>query len=161
YPTGQPVLPIPWAVLWLLGTAYLVWRLGDARYAILGIWMLAALAGSALTIDTPTLQRALMIIPTLALVPALFLDRLASSAPAIRFPVFNIRSVSQQSIKPRKSKVTEWVTWGLIGAFVLFSAFQVLTYYFGPYTDKALYIEFTLAGRYMEKLNPKTDVVYD
>ncbi len=179
YPTGQPVLPIPWAALWLLGTAYLVWRLGDARYAMLGIWILAALSGSALTIDTPTLQRALMIIPTLALVPAIFLDRLATGlriadrglrinddrSPSFLRRLWTPRSASRIRVNPqsavRSPQLVRLVTWSLIGAFVLLSAFQVLTYYFGPYTDKALYIEFTLAGRYMEKLNPKKDIVYD
>jgi 4-amino-4-deoxy-L-arabinose transferase-like glycosyltransferase len=54
YPTGQPVLPVPWAALWVLGTAYVVWRSGDARYAGLAIWLVAGLAGAAFTIDTPT-----------------------------------------------------------------------------------------------------------
>jgi len=186
YPTGQPVLPIPWAALWVLGIAYLVWRLGDARFAILGIWILAALSGSALTIDTPTLQRALMIIPTLALVPAIFLDRIASglrnnedrySSFVSRFGPLRtasriwvnplsaflrrLRTLPSQAQNHRNPQLVRWVTWGLIVAFVLFSAFQALTYYFGPYTDNALYIEFTLAGRYMEKLNPQKDVVYD
>ena len=42
------------------------------------MWLLAALGGSAFTIDTPTLQRALMVVPLLALLPAIFLDRVAT-----------------------------------------------------------------------------------
>ena len=80
YPTGQPILPLPWAALWVLGTAYMVWRVGDVRYAMLACWMLGGLAGAAFTNDTPTLQRAVTVIPLLALLPAIFLDRLATGA---------------------------------------------------------------------------------
>jgi 4-amino-4-deoxy-L-arabinose transferase-like glycosyltransferase/DNA-binding beta-propeller fold protein YncE len=166
YPTGQPVLPIPWAALWVLGTAYMVWRLGDARYAILGVWLLAALGGSAFTIDTPTLQRALMVVPLLALLPAIFLDRVATGAAGSgrwaagrivvsgRWKIGNLLPTAHRPLPTI-------LAYALIAAFILLSAFQVLTYYFGPYTAKALYSEFDLAGQYMEGLDPKHDVVYD
>ena len=87
YPTGEPILPVLWAALWMLGTAYLVWRAGDVRFAVLGLWLLSGLAGAALTIETPTLQRVAGMVPTLALIPALYLDRVATGAPPLRWRV--------------------------------------------------------------------------
>ena len=78
YPTGRPILPVPWATVWILGTAYVAWRIGDARFAILGAWLIAGLAGAALTNDTPALQRVAGMVPTLALIPALFVERVVS-----------------------------------------------------------------------------------
>ena len=52
------------------------------------------------------------------------------------------------------------MTAAVLVAFILFSAFQTLTFYFGPYTAKANYLEFALAGQYMEKLDARHDVVY-
>src|SRR5205823_2127733 len=84
YPTHQPILPIPWAALWLLGTAYAAWRIGDARFGVLWLWIVGGLAGAALTNDTPTLQRVAGMVPTLALVPAIFLDRVAGGIAEFR-----------------------------------------------------------------------------
>jgi 4-amino-4-deoxy-L-arabinose transferase-like glycosyltransferase/DNA-binding beta-propeller fold protein YncE len=153
YPTDQPVLPLPWAVLWVLGTAYVLWRIGDARYAITACWLVAALAGSAFTVEAPTLQRALMIIPLLALLPAIFLDRVASGVPPLGDKL--------RRIAPGPARAKRWATAAVIAVLVIVSAFQTLTYYFGPYTAKALYVDFTLAGDYMQSLKPNRDVVYD
>ncbi len=151
YPTGQPVLPVPWAALWVVGTAYMVFRLGDARFAVLALWLLGGLAGAALTKDTPTLQRAVTMVPTLALIPALFLDRVASGLPPLR----------RLRWGQARSRVVRWAPNIAIAALVLLIGMQTLTFYFGPYTARANYIEYTLAGRYVEKLDPEHDIVYN
>ncbi|MDQ3931177.1 MAG: glycosyltransferase family 39 protein, partial [Chloroflexota bacterium] len=150
YPTKQPILPVPWAALWLLGTAYVVYRVGDVRYAVLAIWLLSGLAGAAVTNDTPTLQRVAGMVPTLALIPALFLDRLASGFQpgALRRPRAGRARIARQAVNFS------------IAAIVLGMGTMAVTYYFGPYTAEAHYLEYTLPGRYAEKLDPQRDIVY-
>jgi 4-amino-4-deoxy-L-arabinose transferase-like glycosyltransferase len=150
YPTGEPILPVPWAALWLLGTVYMVFRLGDARFAILALWLLGGLAGPALTRDTPTLQRAVTMTPLLALLPALFLDRVASGVPRLR------RKLMQTRVR-----VVSWAPNVAIAALVLLLGIQTLLFYFGTYTARGNYVDFTLAGRYIEKLDPKRSIYYD
>lgn len=149
YPSHQPVLPVPWAALWLLGTAYLVWRAGDARYALLGIWLLGGLAGAALTNDTPTLQRTATMVPILSLIPAVFLDRVIGGA-LLAWPV-RVRW---------RARALRLAANSAVAALVLLLATQTLPFYFGTYTAEAHYYEFTLVGRYAQKLDPARDVVY-
>ncbi|MFL5732311.1 MAG: glycosyltransferase family 39 protein [Chloroflexia bacterium] len=149
YPTGQPLLPVPWAALWVLGTAYAVWRVGDARYALLCAWLLGGLAGAALTNETPAVQRVAVMVPLLGLVPALFADRVVGDLPA-RLPT-----------RARwRSRALRLATSAALLAMALMLALQTIPYYFGPYTAAAHYEEFTLTGRFAEKLDPQHDVVY-
>jgi 4-amino-4-deoxy-L-arabinose transferase-like glycosyltransferase/sugar lactone lactonase YvrE len=155
YPKGEPMLPVPWAALWVLGTAYMVWRVGDARYGLLALWLLGGLAGAALTTDTPTMQRVVGMVPLLGLLPALFLDRIASGLRAL---VAGSGAGARQA--GRYAAVASTGANLALAGLVLLLAYQCLTFYFGPYASKALYIEFTLAGRYVEKLSPHRDMVY-
>ncbi|MDQ2806156.1 MAG: glycosyltransferase family 39 protein, partial [Chloroflexota bacterium] len=150
YPTGLPILPVAWAALWVLGTAYWLWRVGDVRFAVLGTWVVSGLAGAALTNDTPTLQRVAGMVPTLALVPAIYLDRLARGAVLLRRPRPWSRPV-------RLGRLAYGV---LLVVLVGSLALQTLTFYFGPYTAAAHYYWYTPAGRYTEKLDPQRDRVY-
>ncbi len=150
YPTGVPILPPAWAALWVLGTAYWIWRVGDVRFAVLGAWVLSGLAGAALTNDTPTLQRVAGMVPTLALVPAIYLDRMARGAPALRRP----------RPWPVGVRLGRLAYSALLLVLVGSLAVQTLTFYFGPYTAEAHYYWYTLAGRYAEKLNPQRDRIY-
>lgn len=151
YPTNEPVLPILWAALWLLGSAYLVWRVTDARYAILGIWILSGLAGSALTVGAPTLQRVAGMVPALGLVPALYLDRMASG---FGIPKLRLR----EAWRPRLLRAAANVA---IVVLVVALAAQTIPFYFGTYAPKAIYGEYALAGRYAEKLDPAKDKIYE
>jgi 4-amino-4-deoxy-L-arabinose transferase-like glycosyltransferase len=157
YPKDEPVLPLPWAAVWVLGGAYMVWRAGDARYGVLALWLLGGLAGTALTNDTPTIQRLVGMVPTLGLIPALFLDRVAGGFNGNRLwraiPVFTERAGPAVAIKPLMANLA-------LAGFVGLTAYQCLSYYFGPYTAQAHYIEFTLAGRYIEQLDPGHHMVY-
>lgn len=150
YPTGQPILPVPWAALWLLGTAYIVWRAGDARYALLGLWLLSGLAGAALTNDTPTLQRVTGMVPLLGLIPALYLDRIAGGLPPMR----------RQLRLPLRQRVLRWAVNLAIAILVMALGVQTVSYYFGPYTAQGNYAFYSLAGRYAATLNPDHDAIY-
>jgi 4-amino-4-deoxy-L-arabinose transferase-like glycosyltransferase len=150
YPTGQPILPVLWAALWVLGTAYLVWRAGDVRFAVLGIWLLSGLAGAALTNDTPTLQRVTGMVPVLALIPALYLDRVATGAPPLRWRA------------PWRSRagLLRGVLAGLTAVLVIGLGAQTLSFYFFQYVPQELYYWYSRAGRYVQPLDYRQDTVY-
>ncbi len=150
YPTGLPILPVAWAGVWILGVAYMVWRLGDVRFAVLAVWIVSGLAGAALTSDTPTLQRVAGMVPTLALVPAVYLDRVARGIPPVRWRV----------ALPPRTRILRLALDGALVLLVVLLGAQTLSFYFGPYTAAAHYYWYTLAGRYAAQLNPQRDLVY-
>ena len=152
YPTDQPILPVPWAALWVIGTAYMVWRLGDARYTVMAIWLLSGLAGAVLTNETPSLQRVAGMVPLLALIPAVFIDRVASGLSPLVL-------LERGPTRVRLPRVGRWVLNGGIALLVAAMAAQSLIFYFGPYTAKANWAEFALAGHYVENLDPAKDVI--
>jgi 4-amino-4-deoxy-L-arabinose transferase-like glycosyltransferase/sugar lactone lactonase YvrE len=150
YPTGMPILPVAWAAVWILGVAYMVWRLGDVRFAVLAAWILSGLAGAALTTDTPTVQRVAGMVPVLALLPAVYLDRVVRGIPPVPWRV----------ALPPRTRVLRWALAGVPVLLVVLLGAQTLSFYFGPYTAAAHYYWYTLAGRYAAQLNPQRDLVY-
>ena len=136
--------------MWILGTAYVSWRIRDARFAILSVWLLAGLAAAALTNDTPSLQRFVGMVPTLALIPALFLERLL--ADRIWTPSANQEPWSPFD-RPHVVNVAAAV-------FVLGVAVETIPFYFGPYAKAAHYYWYTLAGRYAQRLDHRRDMIY-
>src|SRR5262249_2617564 len=123
YPTEQPILPVAWAAVWVLGIAYLVWRAGDVRFAVLGLWVVGGLTGAALTNDTPTLQRVATMVPALALVPAVFLDRVGRGIP----------SVPRRLARIRPAPLARGAFNGMLALLVIAVGAQNLYFYFGPY----------------------------
>ena len=150
YPTGQPILPVAWAALWVLGCAYLIWRAGDVRFALLGLWVAGGLAGAALTNDTPTLQRVATMVPTLALVPAVFLDRIGRGIP----------TVSWRRPRLQPFRLVRGAFTALLVILVIALGIQTLSFYFGPYTAAAHYDWYGIAGRYAGTLDPARDRIY-
>lgn len=172
YPTGQPILPVPWAALWVLGTAYMVWRVGDVRYAALGIWLLSGLTGAALTTDTPSLQRVTGMIPTLALIPAMFVDRV----------LFGSLPLATRKRKDAKSprllnRLPTLATIGRVAALTLFvvaSGVGNWRFYLDDYNRRVMYdqhnlvsgleryqqtISFSLVGRYVQTLDKAHNMI--
>jgi hypothetical protein len=147
YPTGAPVLPLLWAALWILGIGYVVLRASDVRFAVLGIWVVGGLAGSALTIGAPTLQRTALMLPMLALVPAIFVDRVA-------------RDCTFSPLPGRFRTIRYFHANVLIGILVIGLGIQTLGFYFGVYTPRHMYADAVYAGRYVQTLNRKAVVVY-
>lgn len=154
YPTGQPVLPIGWAALWILGTAYVIMRVRDARFALLGLWLLFGLAGAALTTGDPTLQRTAGMVPTLALIPAAFLDRVTRGIPA------RLVTIEPGPRVPWLPAFRVSAVHLLLAALVAVLGFQTLTFYFGSYAPQQLYYDATLVGRYAQTLDPARDIIY-
>ncbi|MEO5952751.1 MAG: glycosyltransferase family 39 protein, partial [Chloroflexia bacterium] len=68
------------ACLCLLGMAYGLWKLWDARYGIALVWFVVGLAGVAFTMDTPHVQRIVGSWPVLMIFPAVMIDRVLASA---------------------------------------------------------------------------------
>lgn len=62
-------LPPLEAIIFMLGMAYMLWRIKDPRYLVVFIWFWAAvILGSALTDGPPTSQRMLMSMPALVII---------------------------------------------------------------------------------------------
>jgi 4-amino-4-deoxy-L-arabinose transferase-like glycosyltransferase len=170
YPTGQPVLPVPWAALWVLGTAYMVWRVGDVRYAVMALWLLSGLTGSALTVDAPNIQRLTGMVPTLAFIPAVFMDRVAFGA----LPVLRRKGSKQATWRNRLPPVAATTATGALALFVVLSGVANWRFYLDVYNQHVMYnqhnfvsgleryqqtINFSLVGRYVQTLDKKRDMV--
>jgi DNA-binding beta-propeller fold protein YncE/4-amino-4-deoxy-L-arabinose transferase-like glycosyltransferase len=65
-----------WAVLALLGLAYALSQVWDARYGLALIWFAVGISASILTVDTPNLQRFAGAWPVAMLFPAALADRI-------------------------------------------------------------------------------------
>ncbi len=150
YRTDNPVLPVPWAALWVLGTAYILFRAGDIRYAGLAVWLLAGLAGAALTNDTPTLQRVAGMVPLLGILPAVFADRMLAGRwiSGIRYTPLN---------NPGRARLLRNA---VAIALVLVLAWQATSFYFLEYAPRNTWMNLTLAGRYLENMDPQQNVAY-
>jgi sugar lactone lactonase YvrE len=59
-----------------------------------------------------------------------------------------------------QARASSWLTGVALAILVVALGAQVLTFYFGPYTAQALYQDFTVAGRYIDRLDPRHDLVY-
>ncbi|HYO50422.1 MAG TPA: glycosyltransferase family 39 protein [Chloroflexia bacterium] len=77
--TGEPAAKPIEAALIILGLALSAWRWRDARMATLSLWFWATLfAGGVLTIDAPYMPRIVGLVPVLAIVAAIPLNKLAA-----------------------------------------------------------------------------------
>jgi len=83
-PTGRPLFPRPLAALTLLGALYATLRSPrDPRLAILALWFWLGLLGMVLTVETPAVQRAAMLVVTLPILAAVVTWEMASRTAAI------------------------------------------------------------------------------
>jgi hypothetical protein len=68
----EPYLPAAEAIVFMLGMAYILWRIKDPRYTVIFVWFwTAVILGSALTGGPPTSQRMLMSMPALVVIIAI------------------------------------------------------------------------------------------
>jgi len=74
------------AVLTVLGIALAAAKSRDFRFALPTLWFFGGLLGSALTLDTPSVQRLAGAWPAVVLFPALLLERIARAAEGARHP---------------------------------------------------------------------------
>ncbi len=127
----QPYLPAAAAIFFMLGMAYTLWRIREARYLTIFLWFWAAIIlGSTITGGPPTSQRMLMSTPALAIITAIGFSKIIE-------------------IIPQKKQFTRWIGIILPLAFVLFIGFQNLSYYFGEYRT----------GHYFE--DPTNELTYE
>ena len=85
YNSPQPYLTPLAAVFFVLGLAYVIWRLGDPRFMTLLAWFWSVVIfGSTLTDGPPSSQRLLMSAPALALIVALGLRHTANALAQVR-----------------------------------------------------------------------------
>jgi 4-amino-4-deoxy-L-arabinose transferase-like glycosyltransferase len=78
----RPYLTPLAAIFFVLGLAYTIWRIREARYFILFIWFWAAIVlGSTITGGPPTSQRMLMSTPALAVIVAIGLCKVTENIP--------------------------------------------------------------------------------
>ena len=74
------LLPPVLAAITLLGLAYVVFKVWDARFGLLAIFTFFGMLGAILTIDTPSVQRLAGAWPAMMLFPAILLDRVSAAA---------------------------------------------------------------------------------
>jgi hypothetical protein len=85
YNSPAPYLPAVAAIFFVLGLAYVVWRLGDPRFMTLFAWFWSVvILGSTLTDGPPSNQRLLMSMPAVALMVAFGLQKTASLLERLR-----------------------------------------------------------------------------
>lgn len=119
------------ACLCLLGMAYGLWKLWDARYGIALVWFVVGLAGVAFTMDTPHVQRIVGSWPVLMLFPAVMIDRVLASA----WPL-NIKFARR------------WLTIPVIALFV-FASYEAIREYFVVYESGCSICASTVQARYV------------
>lgn len=108
-------LPDTAAILFMLGMAYMLWRIKDLRYMIVLVWFWAVvILGSALTGGAPTSQRILMSMPPLVIITALGLEKILWAFKQFYQPVARLIPV-------------------VALALMLYIGYQNINYYFYDY----------------------------
>ncbi len=103
------------AIFLMLGLGYAVWRIKDSRFLVLFLWFWAAIIlGSTITGGPPTTQRMLMSMPAAAILVALALSRMVDAL------------LQDGKLARRLGTI-------VILAFVLYTGYQDINYYFGEY----------------------------
>lgn len=115
FSSPRPYLPAAEAIIFMLGIAYVLWRIKDIRYTVVFIWFWAVvILGSTLTGGPPTSQRMLMSTPALAIIVALGMTSILN--------VFN-------QLYPRTLKFSPIILLGLM----LYFGYANISYYFYDY----------------------------
>lgn len=124
-------LPPLEAILFMLGLAYIIWRIRDPRYLIIFIWFwTVVILGNTLTNTPPNSQRILMSLPAVVIMIALSLSK-----------------IEMIFIKMARSGF-RFVPYLLLGV-TLFIGYSNITYYFHDYR----------LGHYYE--DPKDELTYE
>ena len=127
----QAYLPPFEAVLFVLGLAYIAWRIKDPRCLMLLIWFwTVVIVGSALTNFPPANQRVLMSLPALVIITALAVAKILEAFAKVSAPA------------------ARWMPLLLLGA-VLWIGYTNISFYFEKYR----------LGHYYEE--PKDELTYE
>ncbi|HKF41984.1 MAG TPA: glycosyltransferase family 39 protein [Thermoanaerobaculia bacterium] len=122
------------SVLTLLGLAYAASRFFQPEFGLLSLWFWGGLLGTALTLDTPSVQRMTAAWPSVLLFPAVLLDRLAAAAWPVSVPL-----------------AKRWLNVPLAGLLAVVGV-QGYREYFLHYRSIGTFDEATLQARYVESL---------
>jgi hypothetical protein len=83
----KPYLPAAEAIIFMLGMAYILWRIKDSRYMVVFVWFWAAvILGSTLTGGAPTSQRMLMSMPALVIIIAIGITKILGAFKQLHQP---------------------------------------------------------------------------
>jgi streptogramin lyase len=131
---GGSMLQPLWAAIALLGLAYALWKVWDARYGLVSLWFWGGMLGAVLTTDTPSVQRLVGAWPALVLISAVLLDRVFAAAWPLNF-----------SLARRWSLVP-------IAALLLYLGADSYREYFTHYASLCPYCRGTTQARYAQAL---------
>jgi 4-amino-4-deoxy-L-arabinose transferase-like glycosyltransferase len=119
------------AVIFMLGLAYMLWRIKDPRFLILFIWFwTVVILGSALTTSPPANQRLLMSMPALVIIISVALSKILDAFARLGSPIARC-------------------TPAVLLAAIIFIGYSNLTFYFRDYR----------MGHYYE--DPKDELTYE
>ncbi len=119
------------AVFFMFGLAYVLWRIKDARCAvILGWFWMVLILGSALTASPPTSQRILMSMPAAAIITAIGMLKVIDAFTRFSQPVVKLAP-------------------GILLGFILLIGYMNINFYFYDYR----------VGHYYE--DPKNELSYE
>ena len=122
------------AALTLLGLAYATARFFRLEFGLLSLWFWVGLLGTALTLDTPSVQRMTGAWPAVVFFPAVLLDRIAASSWPLSVPL-----------------ARQWLNVPL-AALLLFVGDEAYREYFIHYRSIGTFDEATLQARYAQSL---------
>jgi hypothetical protein len=115
YNSPKPYLPTVAAIFFMLGLAYTLWRIKDPRFLGLFVWFWAAVTlGSALTVGPPSNQRMLTSTSALAIITAIGISKTVE-------------------VLPQTGKFIRWLVPLSLLAFVLYTGFLNINFYFYEY----------------------------
>jgi DNA-binding beta-propeller fold protein YncE len=152
--TGGPVTKPIEAVLLILGLAWAFWRWRDTRMATLSMWFWGSvIAGGVLTIDAPYMARMVGIIPAMAILATIPVNKLAAEF---------MRLVGIVAGKLKTVRVRRLFTFGgrawqasVLGLFLLFLALQNYGDYFLNYTKTYAFTDVTGQAYFVRQMNQK------
>ena len=130
---GALLAPI-WAVLVILGLAYGLSRFWDPRFGIASLWFWGGIMGTALTMDTPSVQRMVGAWPVMMLFPAALIDRVAAASWPLNLKVARV-----------------WLA-APIAALLVFFASDSYRTYFEHYRSLCPFCDATTQARYAQSL---------
>jgi Dolichyl-phosphate-mannose-protein mannosyltransferase len=143
--TKEPVTKPIEATLIVLGLAWALWRWRDTRMALLSLWFwLTILVGGVMTIDAPYMARLVGIIPVLALLAAVVLDKLATEL---------VRVCGGPGRSPRRARLGQAVSGMALLALAGFLTWQNATDYYGRYLAQRPFAETVGQASFVRDLN--------
>ncbi|HUS15736.1 MAG TPA: PA14 domain-containing protein [Chloroflexia bacterium] len=146
--TQEPVAKPIEAVLIILGIAWAAWRWRDTRFALLSLWFWSTvLVGGVLTIDAPYMARIIGMVPAMAILAAVPLNKLAAEF---------VLMVSKLGRNVTLRRVGLAVSGAAIGVLLGMLLVQNFTDYYGRYVAAWPFGEVTGQSYFVRWMNQQT-----